>query len=124
MPNKWKKKAARALRRRRRVRGQVNGTAEIPRLTVAKSLNNIYVQVIDDLKKTTLVGLGTDSKEMAARFKDKDTKTDKAKKIGQAIGEKAVALGLKQVVFDRNRFRYHGRIKAVAEGAREKGLEF
>ena len=124
MANRNKQKAARALRRRRRVRGRVSGTAEVPRMTVTKSLNNIYVQMIDDIKKTTLVGLGTCSKEMAARFEDKDTKTDKAKKVGQAIAEKAVELGMKRVVFDRNRFRYHGRVKAVADGAREKGLEF
>ena len=124
MADKNKMKAARAERRRRRVRGKVNGTAEVPRMTVARSLNNIYVQIIDDLSRKTLVGLGTSSKTMSEKYEDKDSKSDKAKKVGQAIAEMAVEKGIKRVVLDRNRYRYQGRIKAVAEGAREKGLEF
>lgn len=124
MADKNKMKAVRAERRRRRVRGKVNGTAEVPRMTVARSLNNIYVQIIDDLSRKTLVGLGTSSKTMSEKYEDKDSKSDKAKKVGQAIAEMAVEKGIKRVVLDRNRYRYQGRIKAVAEGAREKGLEF
>lgn len=124
MASKTKVKAARALKRRRRVRGRVMGTAEIPRLTIAKSLNNLYLQVIDDLKRVTLLGLGTKSKMMADRIAKDDTKTEQAKKLGEAIAELAIEKGISKVVFDRNQYRYHGRVKAAADGAREKGLKF
>ena len=119
-----KHKEERALKRRRRVRGKIHGTPEIPRLTVTKSLKNTSVQIVDDINGVTLIGLSTNSKAMAGKFADGDKKTDKAKKAGQAIAELAVAKGIKKVVFDRNRYPYHGRVRAVAEGAREKGLEF
>jgi large subunit ribosomal protein L18 len=119
-----KHKEERALKRRRRVRGKIHGTPEIPRLTVTKSLKNTFIQIVDDINQVTLVGLSTNSKSMAGKFADGDKKTDRARKAGQAIAEMAVEKGIKKVVFDRNRYRYHGRIKAVAEGAREKGLEF
>jgi len=117
-------KEARAIKRHRRVRGKIHGTPEIPRLTVTKSLKNTSIQIIDDTNKVTLVGLSTSSKAMAGKFADGDKKTDRAKKVGQAIAEMAIEKGIKKVVFDRNRYQYHGRVKAVAEGAREKGLEF
>ena len=117
-------KSLRATKRRRRVRGKVRGTTQRPRLTVTKSLHHVYAQIIDDLSHKTLVGIGSGSKEMVVKFEDKDTKTDKSRKVGQAIAEKAQEQGIKQVVFDRNQYRYHGRVKAVGEGAREKGLEF
>jgi large subunit ribosomal protein L18 len=116
MADKFKKKAARATKRRRRVRGNISGSADIPRLTVAKSHKNICIQIIDDL--------ATDSKAMSGKFDDKDSKIDKAKKVGQSIAELALEKGIKKVVFDRNQYRYHGRVKAAAEGARDKGLEF
>ncbi len=119
-----KHKEARALKRHRRVRGKIHGTPEIPRLTVTKSLKNIFIQIIDDTNQVTLVGLSTNSKAMAGKFADGDKKADKAKKAGQVIAELAIEKGIKKVVFDRNRYRYHGRVRAVAEGAREKGLEF
>lgn len=115
---------ARGEKRRRRVRGKIHGTAERPRLTVTKSLNHVYAQIVDDLSQKTLLGLGSGSRELADSFGAKDTKIDKARKVGQALAEKAIEQGIKKVVFDRNRYRYHGRIKAVGEGAREKGLEF
>lgn len=118
------KKTERAERRRRRVRGKVMGTPEVPRLTVARTLKHIYVQIVDDVSGTTLIGVASTSKTLAATFGKKDNKTGKAKKMGQAVAELALAKGIKRVVFDRNRFRYHGRVKAVADGAREKGLEF
>jgi len=117
-------KAERADKRRRRVRGRIIGTAEVPRLSVARSLKHIYVQIIDDAKQMTLVGVGTASKEIAAKFSKKDNKTARAKKIGEVVAELALAKGITQVVFDRNRFRYHGRVKALADGARAKGLKF
>jgi len=119
-----KVKTKRAGQRRRRVRGKIQGTADIPRLTVRRSLKNIYAQIIDDQKQQTLVGLSTLSHAVADKLEDKDTKTDQAKKLGQMMAELAVDKGIKKVVFDRNQYRYFGRVKAVAEGAREKGLEF
>jgi large subunit ribosomal protein L18 len=119
-----KLKATRALKRRLRVRGKIRGTSEIPRMTVAKSLKNTFIQIVDDLHQQTLVGLATNSKTMAGKLGDKDTKIDQARKLGEAIAQLALEKGIKRVVFDRNRYRYHGRIKAVAEGARKQGLEF
>jgi large subunit ribosomal protein L18 len=124
MADKITIKTKRAVRRRRRVRGKVSGTADIPRLTVAKSLKNTFIQIIDDVQGQTLVGAATNSKAMADRFDSKDNKVEQAKKLGQAIAELAQEKGISQVVFDRNHYRFHGRIKAVADGAREKGLKF
>ncbi len=113
-----------AERRRKRVRGKVFGTSEIPRMTVAKSLKNVFVQIIDDEKGVTLVGLATNSKDMAGVVEASDNKTAAAKKIGVKVAEKAKAAGIEKVVFDRNRSQFHGRVKAVADGAREGGLKF
>jgi large subunit ribosomal protein L18 len=124
MSNRLVAKAERADKRRRRVRSRIIGTSEVPRLSVARSLKHIYVQIIDDVKQVTLVGVGTTSKAMAGKFDQKENKTARAKKIGEAIAELALAKGITQVVFDRNRFRYHGRVKALADGARAKGLKF
>lgn len=117
-------KSKKAERRRKRVRGKVFGTAERPRLTVAKSLKNVFVQIIDDEKGVTLVGLATNSKDMAGVIAASDNKVAAAKKIGVKVAEKAKEAGIESVVFDRNMSRFHGRIKAVAEGAREGGLKF
>lgn len=113
-----------AARRRRRVRGKITGTSERPRLTVCKSLKNITVQVIDDVARVTLVGLASNSSAMRKAIKKSDTKTVVAKKVGAKVADLARAKGIENVVFDRNRARFHGRIKAVAEGAREGGLKF
>ncbi len=123
MANRNKDKAVRAQRRRMRVRGKIHGTSELPRLTVVKSLKSMYVQIIDDTKHMTLLGMGTTSKAMAGIIGQKDTKTDQAKKLGQMVAQTALEKGITQVVFDRNRFRYHGRVKALADGARDKGLK-
>lgn len=123
MANKVKTKKIRELKRRRRVRAKVSGTAAIPRLTVHRSLKSMYVQIVDDVNQVTLIGLSTKSKGMADKLDAKDTKTIQAKKMGMAIAELAIEKGIKQVVFDRNRFLYHGRVKALADGAREKGLK-
>ena len=104
-------------RRHRRVRGTITGTAARPRLAVFRSNSDIYVQVIDDVTATTLAA--ADSRT----FKDGD-KSAKAKATGALIAERAKAAGISNVVFDRGGFLYHGRVKALAEGAREGGLEF
>ncbi len=118
------KKRKRADRRRRRVRGKVFGTAERPRLTVAKSLKNVFVQIIDDEKMVTLVSAASNAKQVKSELKDDMTKTQVAFKVGEVIAEAAKAKGITRVVFDRNKYRYHGRVKAVADGARKGGLEF
>ena len=107
-----------------RVRAKVTGNTIRPRLTVYKSLNNMTAQIIDDEKSVTLCGVSTSSKLMEGVFKKADNKTAQAKLVGKKIAELAKAKGIELVVFDRNRNRYHGRVKAVAEGAREGGLKF
>ncbi len=123
MADKNKEKNKKAERRRRRVRGKVFGTPQCPRLTVARSLKSIYVQIVDDESKLTLVGVGSRSKITQDILEGGDNKTAVAKKVGLKIAELAKARGIGGVVFDRNRYLYHGRIKAVAEGAREGGLK-
>ena len=110
-------------RRHRRVRAKVVGTPERPRLNVFRSLAHIYVQVIDDSTGTTLVSASTIDQELRAQMAGKK-KSEQAKLVGQAVAARAKAKGLSLVVFDRGGYRYHGRVKAVADGAREGGLEF
>lgn len=107
-------------RRHLRVRNKISGTTEIPRLNVFRSNAHIYAQIIDDVKGTTLVSASTLEKD----FDDSGTKKECAKKVGNAVAKKAIAAGIKTVVFDRGGYQYHGRIKELAEGARESGLEF
>lgn len=123
MADKNKKKDARASRRRSRVRGKVFGTAERPRLTVARSLNHVYAQIIDDENKVTLVAAASNAKNVKDKLGDAANKTATAKIVGEVIAAEAKDKGIEVVVFDRNRFRYHGRVKALAEGAREGGLK-
>lgn len=113
----------RQLRRRRqlRVRKKVAGTAGRPRLTVFRSLKHIYAQLVDDQSGVTLLGVADSSEGIAASGAGK---ISRGKEVGKLLAEKAKAAGIKQVVFDRAGYRYHGRVKAVAEGAREGGLEF
>ncbi len=111
------------LRRHTRVRKKISGTAETPRLSVYRSLNHIYVQVIDDVKGVTLCSASTMEKEVKGEIKDM-TKTDAAKVVGKKVAERAVAKGVKEVVFDRGGYLYTGRVQAVADGAREGGLSF
>jgi large subunit ribosomal protein L18 len=117
-------KNRRAIRRRRRVRGKISGTAAIPRLTVAKSLNNVFVQIVDDENSVTLAAAASNTKAVRDQFAEGQTKTDVAKKVGEAIASLAKEKGIVKVVFDRNVSRFHGRVKAVAAGAREGGLVF
>ena len=107
------------VRRHARVRAKISGTAEAPRLCVYRSNKNIEAQLIDDVKGITLVS----SSSMSLRLAN-GSNVEAAAKVGTDIAEKAVAKGLKKVVFDRSGYIYHGRIKALAEAAREAGLEF
>ncbi|MFZ8813346.1 MAG: 50S ribosomal protein L18 [Thermus aquaticus] len=104
-------------RRKFRVRNRVKRTGRL-RLSVFRSLKHIYAQIIDDEKGETLVA------ESSLALKLKGNKTEVARKVGLALAEKALAKGIKQVAFDRGPYKYHGRVKALAEGAREGGLEF
>ncbi len=116
-------KRERRLRKHRRVRKKVFGTSERPRLAVFKSLKHMYAQIIDDTKGHTLVSASTLDPEVRESIKGL-TKTEAARVVGEVIAKRAIEAGIKKVVFDRGGFIYHGRIKAVAEGARKGGLEF
>lgn len=113
-----------SLRRQRikyTIRKKISGTAALPRLSVFRSNTEIYAQMIDDVNGNTLASASSRDKDIKAQ---KGTKTDKSKLVGQAIAKKAIELGMATCVFDRGGFLYHGRVKAVAEGAREGGLKF
>lgn len=110
-------KIARRLKIKKRIRGRISGTAQRPRMTVFRSNKQIYVQLIDDEAATTIVAAS--SKGMA-----EGTKSEIAEKVGQDIAAKALAAGITEVVFDRNGFLFHGRVKSLAEGARKGGLKF
>ena len=116
-------KNAERQRRHARVRKKVSGTAQTPRLNVYRRLNHIYVQIIDDVKGVTLCSASTMEKDVKAEIKDM-TKTEAAKVVGKKAAEKALKLGIKDVVFDRGGYLYMGRVQAVADGAREAGLNF
>ena len=111
------------LRRHKRVRKNISGTAETPRLCVYRSLVNIYAQIIDDTKGVTLVACSTMEKEIKSQLEGK-TKQEQAKLVGAKLAEKAIAQGISAVVFDRGGYLYTGRVAALAEGAREGGLKF
>lgn len=111
------------LRRHTRVRKKVSGTGETPRMSVYRSLNHIYVQIIDDVKGVTLCSASTMEKDIKAAVAEM-SKSDAAKYVGKKAAEKALALGIKAVVFDRGGYLYTGRVQAVADGAREAGLNF
>lgn len=112
-------KAAR-VKRHKRVRGKLSGTADCPRLCVFRSTNNIYAQIIDDVKGVTLAAASTTEKGFEGIGSNKEA----AKKVGQKIAEKALAAGITEVVFDRGGYIYHGRVSELAAGAREGGLKF
>ena len=122
MINKLDKNQDRVIRHAR-VRKKVNGTEARPRLSVYRSTNHIYAQLIDDVKGNTLCAASTLEKEIAAQVADL-SKSEAAKVVGKAVAEKALKLGYKEVVFDRGGYLYTGRVQALAEGAREAGLEF
>ena len=111
------------LRRHKRVRQSVSGTASRPRLNVFRSLEHIYAQVIDDERGRTLASASTVDGELRAEVASL-SKTEQARRVGAALARRAQAAGVKQVVFDRGGYRYHGRVKALADASREAGLEF
>ena len=113
-------KSKRRLRIKRRIRKTVSGTAEQPRLSVFRSNKEIYAQVINDVTGVTLIAVGSNQKDIKA----KGNKTEVAALVGKAVAEKAVKAGVKNISFDRNGYLYHGRVKALAEAAREGGLKF
>jgi large subunit ribosomal protein L18 len=111
------------IRRHKRVRKSVHGTPERPRLNVYRSLNDIYAQVIDDEAGVTLVSASSIDKDLRGKMQGKN-KTEQARLVGEAVAERAKGKGLSMVVFDRGGYKYIGRVKALADGAREGGLEF
>ena len=113
-------KLSRRERIKQGIRKRLAGSAERPRLSVYRSNKGIYAQIIDDTTGKTLVSASSASKEFAAN----GTKIEQSKAVGKLVAEKAVAAGINQVVFDRNGYLYHGRVKSLAEGAREAGLNF
>jgi len=121
--DKAKEKRLARKRRHIRVRKRVSGTAERPRLNVFRSSKHIHAQIIDDTRGHTLVAVSTIDAEVRAQVDDKD-KTAQAKVVGQVLAQRAQAAGIDQVVFDRGGYMYHGRVKALAEAAREGGLHF
>jgi len=110
-------------RRKLRIRRKISGTAEKPRLTVFRSAKHIYAQVIDDVSGTTVAHASTLTKEVRGAISDA-TKSDAAKKVGAAIAKLLIEKGIKSIVFDRNGYLYHGRVRALADAAREAGLKF
>ena len=108
------------LNRHRRVRGKIQGTSERPRLNVFRSTNNIYAQIIDDVKGVTLVAASTLDKDFNGNGGNKEA----ARKVGEMIAKRAAEKGITEVVFDRGGYIFHGRVKELAEGAREGGLKF
>jgi large subunit ribosomal protein L18 len=111
------------IRRHARVRKNVQGTSLRPRLSVFRSLSEIYVQVIDDHEGNTVASASTIDEELRGKMKGLK-KVEQAKLVGKAVAERAIGKGVKAVVFDRGGFKYSGRVKALADGAREGGLEF
>ncbi len=117
------KKQAALARRHRRVRGKVSGTAARPRLCVTRHNSNIYVQFVDDKAGKTLLGMSTLGPDFKATGKS-GANVEGASVFGKLVGEKALAAGITEIVFDRGGNLYHGRVKALADGAREAGLKF
>ena len=111
------------VRRHMRVRKKIAGTSERPRLNVFRSLNQVYVQLIDDSVGHTLASASSLEADIKSKVKSMN-KTEQAKLVGGLIAERSLAIGIKKVVFDRGGYKYHGRVKAVADAAREAGLEF
>jgi len=112
------------LKRKKRVRKNVRGISERPRLCVFRSSKHIYAQIIDDTTGKTIVATSSVSKNLREKISDKGGNKEGAALVGADMAEQAIRKGIKKVVFDRNGFLYHGRVKALSEAAREQGLEF
>lgn len=121
--NPQKRKAKGRVKRKLRVRRRVFGEPGRPRLTIFRSLGQIYAQIVDDVAARTLVAASSLSKELKGKVKSGGN-IESAKVVGKLLGEKAKAAGIAQVTFDRNGYRFHGRVKAFADAAREAGLKF
>jgi large subunit ribosomal protein L18 len=115
-------KQERRFRIRKRIRKNIQGTTALPRMSVFRSNKQIYVQLIDDDSGETLVSASSRNKDVAA--KANVSKSEQARLVGKLIAEKSIAKGIKEVIFDRGGYLYHGRVKELAEGAREGGLKF
>ena len=119
-----KEKRIARLKRKKRVRTKIRGNPEMPRLTVFKSAKHIYAQIIDDTTGCTLAAASTLSKELRSKSKGISSNAKGAILVGELIAKNGLGKGVKKVVFDRNGFLYHGRVKALADAAREQGLQF
>lgn len=117
-------KKERRTRRKLRVRKKITGTPERYRLSVYRSLKHIYAQIIDDTQNMTLVSASTTEKEIAGNAGAESTKSDGSKAVGALLAQRALAKNISTVAFDRNGYIYHGRVKALADAAREAGLQF
>jgi large subunit ribosomal protein L18 len=117
-------KLKRRIRRKMHLRKNLHGGGDKPRLTVIRSSKHIYAQIIDDNEHRTLVSASTIDKELRELIKPEMKKSDKSKLIGSELAKRAIKANIERVIFDRNGFLYHGRIKAFADGAREAGLKF
>jgi large subunit ribosomal protein L18 len=124
MSNLAQKRYIRRDKIKRRIHKKIQGTTDRPRLVVFRSLKSIYAQLVDDSTHRTLATVSSLSKDLKPEVEKTKGKIDKAKLVGKAIGEAAKKLKISEVVFDRSGYLYHGRVKAVAEGAREAGLKF
>lgn len=122
--NQIEKSRKRKERIRFQIRKKLRGTPEIPRLVVFRSLDHIYAQLVDDVNAKTLFTISTKSKEIADKLSGVKGKVEKSNLVGKMTAEKAISGDIKSVVFDRNGYLYHGRVKALADGAREGGLKF
>ena len=114
----------RKIRKKARIRKKIQGTSKRPRLTVFRSLRHVYAQIIDDSNGKTIVSASSLSKDLRDQVKAAKSEQEVCKLIGMTAAKLALELNIKEVVFDRNGFLYHGRVKAVADGAREGGLKF
>jgi large subunit ribosomal protein L18 len=117
-------KRQRRFKKKRAIRKKVYGTTERPRLVVFRSLKNIYGQLVDDTTKKTLTTVSTLSKDLREALNSLPDKSQSARFVGRALAAKAKSMNINRVVFDRNGYLYHGRVRALAEGAREGGLQF
>jgi len=124
MFSEQKLKKKRLERRRKRVRKKILGTPEKPRLCVYKSLRQVYAQMVDDKTGRTITAVSSLTPQVRAQIKPGDSKSAVSKKVGLYLASKIKELGITAVVFDRNRYPYHGRVKSLAEGAREGGMGF
>jgi len=117
-------KELKRLKKKKALRARITGTAEVPRLVVFRSNRHIYAQIVNDLEHRVLLGSADLQEAVKSSLKEDSTKIDASVALGKSIAEKAKAAGIKKVIFDRNGFKYHGRIKALADSARAEGLEF